>query len=171
MQTHAKEQPKPKPKEEKLDSEEDMDTEDPESELEIDREGCVEPDSDEPAPQGDENREVTEEEEEKANDKRGEASEAMSNGEYDKAIQLFTEAIQLNPHSVVLHAKRGQYVTNATLTIDLHYHFLVVVVGIPCCPESFSFYLRKLTFEFLIMFMQQDREACTYLSKAAFRFA
>lgn len=42
-----------------------------------------------------------------ANDKKVAAIEALNNGELQKAIELFTDAIKLNPHLAVLHAKRA----------------------------------------------------------------
>ncbi|KAL4842052.1 hypothetical protein H8958_021864 [Nasalis larvatus] len=42
-----------------------------------------------------------------ANDKKVAAIEALNDGELQKAIDLFTDAIKLNPHLAVLHAKRA----------------------------------------------------------------
>ncbi|EFA10637.1 putative protein FAM10A4 [Tribolium castaneum] len=81
----------------------------PESDLELDTEGCVEPDPlDENQKMGDPNKKVTEEESDKSDEKRMEAMGQFSEGNYDKAIELFTEAIELNPSSALLFAKRGQ---------------------------------------------------------------
>ncbi|KAK2115803.1 Hsc70-interacting protein [Saguinus oedipus] len=77
-------------KEEKPDSkkvEEDLKADEPaseESDLEIDNKGVIEPDTDTPQEMGDENAEITE-----------------------KAIDLFTDAIKLNPHLAILYAKRA----------------------------------------------------------------
>ena len=46
---------------------------------------------------GDSSKVVSEEEEVAAGEKRSEAMEAMSNGDLDKAVELFTEAIKINP--------------------------------------------------------------------------
>ncbi|KAF7248767.1 Hsc70-interacting protein [Varanus komodoensis] len=97
-----------------------------ESDLEIDNEGVIEPDSDEPQAMGDESVEVTEEMMDQANEKKVEAINALGeaqnihqgshgtikdllifSGELQKAIDLFTEAIKLNPHLAILYAKRA----------------------------------------------------------------
>lgn len=81
----------------------------PESDLELDTEGCVEPDPvDEKQKMGDADKEVTEEDSDKSDAKRVEAMGQFSEGNFDKAIDLFTEAIELNPSSALLFAKRGQ---------------------------------------------------------------
>lgn len=53
--------------------------------------------------------EVTEQAEEDARAKRGEAAEAYNNGDYAKAIELITEAIKANPSVANFYANRGQY--------------------------------------------------------------
>ncbi|XP_054616606.1 hsc70-interacting protein [Dunckerocampus dactyliophorus] len=79
-----------------------------ESELEKDLEGVIEPDADDPQEMGeDENVEVTEEMMDKANDKKIEAINALGDGDLQKAVGLFTEAIQLNPCVAILYAKRA----------------------------------------------------------------
>ncbi|XP_039345551.1 hsc70-interacting protein-like isoform X3 [Mauremys reevesii] len=95
-----------------------------ESDLEIDNEGVIEPDEDDPQEMGDENVEVTEEMMDEADEKKmegihalGEGKEEMeenqqrtkllNTGELQKAINLFTEAIKLNPHLAILYAKRA----------------------------------------------------------------
>lgn len=81
----------------------------PESDLEIDNEGCVPPDEDDPKQvMGDATKEVSEEDMDKADEKRREAVSQFSEGNINKAIELYTEAIQLNPNSALLYAKRGQ---------------------------------------------------------------
>lgn len=50
----------------------------------------------------------TEEEIEESQAKRSEAVSAYMEKNYEKAIQLYTEAIVLNPQSPILYAKRGQ---------------------------------------------------------------
>uniref|UniRef100_A0AAY4BPT5 STI1 domain-containing protein n=1 Tax=Denticeps clupeoides TaxID=299321 RepID=A0AAY4BPT5_9TELE len=79
-----------------------------ESELEIDDEGVIEPDTDEPQEMGDyENLEVTDEMMDQANEKKVQAIEAMGEGDLQKALDLFTEAIKLNPCLAILYAKRA----------------------------------------------------------------
>ncbi|NWR78935.1 F10A1 protein, partial [Centropus bengalensis] len=78
-----------------------------ESDLEIDNEGVIEPDSDDPQEMGDENVEVTEEMMDQANEKKIEAINALSEGELQKAVDLFTDAIKLNPCLAILYAKRA----------------------------------------------------------------
>ncbi|XP_030649380.1 hsc70-interacting protein [Chanos chanos] len=79
-----------------------------ESEIEIDNEGVIEPDTDAPQEMGDyENLEVTEEMMDQANEKKMEAIGALGEGELQKALDLFTEAIKLNPRSAILYAKRA----------------------------------------------------------------
>ncbi|XP_055143297.1 hsc70-interacting protein-like [Symphalangus syndactylus] len=100
-------------KEEKPDSkkvEEDLKADEPsseESDLEIDKEGVIEPDTDAPQEMGDENAEITEEMMDQANDKKVAAMEALNNGELQKAIDLFTDAIKLNPCLAILYPKRA----------------------------------------------------------------
>ncbi|XP_067875504.1 hsc70-interacting protein [Heterodontus francisci] len=78
-----------------------------ESELEIDNEGVIEPDTEEPQEMGDENLEVSEELMDQANEKKMEAINALSEGNFEKAVEQFTEAIKLNPRLAVLYAKRA----------------------------------------------------------------
>ncbi|XP_076265964.1 putative protein FAM10A4 [Rhynchophorus ferrugineus] len=81
----------------------------PESELELDMSGCIEADKlSDDQKMGNSTKEVTEEEADKADEKRREAMSEFSAGNYDKAIALFTEAIEINPNSALLFAKRGQ---------------------------------------------------------------
>uniref|UniRef100_A0A2K6SN60 Hsp70-interacting protein N-terminal domain-containing protein n=1 Tax=Saimiri boliviensis boliviensis TaxID=39432 RepID=A0A2K6SN60_SAIBB len=100
-------------KEEKPDSkkvEEDLKADEPsseESDLEIDNEGVIEPDTDTPQEMGDKNTEITEEMIDQANDKKVSAIEALNDGELQKAIDLFTDAIKLNPRLAILYAKRA----------------------------------------------------------------
>ncbi|XP_032348202.1 hsc70-interacting protein isoform X1 [Camelus ferus] len=100
-------------KEEKTDSkkaEENIKADEPsseESDLEIDNEGVIEPDTDAPQEMGDENVEVTEEMMDQANDKKVAAIDALNEGELQKAIDLFTDAIKLNPRLAILYAKRA----------------------------------------------------------------
>ncbi|MBN3285239.1 F10A1 protein, partial [Polyodon spathula] len=79
-----------------------------ESELEIDNEGVIAPDTDEPQEMGDfENIEVTDEMVDQANEKKMEAMNALGEGDLQKALDLFTEAIKLNPCLAILYAKRA----------------------------------------------------------------
>lgn len=78
-----------------------------ESEIEIDEDGVIEPDTDEPQEMGEFDTEVTEEMMEQANAKKVEAINAQGEGDLQKAVELFTEAIKLNPCLAVLYAKRA----------------------------------------------------------------
>ncbi|XP_039972263.1 hsc70-interacting protein isoform X2 [Xiphias gladius] len=79
-----------------------------ESEIEIDKEGVIEPDTDEPQELGElENMEVTDEMRDQANEKKIEAINALGEGDLQKALDLFTEAIKLNPCVAILYAKRA----------------------------------------------------------------
>lgn len=81
----------------------------PESDLELDNEGCITPDEvDSSQKMGDAAKEVSEEDSDKADEKRREAMGQFSEGNIEKAIELYTEAIELNPQSALLFAKRGQ---------------------------------------------------------------
>lgn len=80
----------------------------PESDVELDTEGCVEPDNDPEQPMGDASKEPSEDDIDKANDLRSQATSAYSEQNYEESIKLYTEAIQLNPRSALYHAKRGQ---------------------------------------------------------------
>uniref|UniRef100_A0A2I3GKU6 Hsp70-interacting protein N-terminal domain-containing protein n=1 Tax=Nomascus leucogenys TaxID=61853 RepID=A0A2I3GKU6_NOMLE len=100
-------------KEEKPDTkkvEEDLKADEPsseESDLEIDKKGAIEPDTDAPQEMGDENAEITEEMMDQANDKKVAPIEALNDGELQKAIDLFTDAIKLNRRLAILYAKRA----------------------------------------------------------------
>ncbi|XP_026181612.1 hsc70-interacting protein [Mastacembelus armatus] len=79
-----------------------------ESEIEMDREGVIEPDTDEPQDMGAfENTEITEEMMDQANEKKMEAINALGEGDLQKALDLFTDAIKLNPRVAILYAKRA----------------------------------------------------------------
>lgn len=79
-----------------------------ESEIEIDREGVIEPDTDDPQEMGElQDTEVTEEMMDQANEKKMEAINALGEGDLQKALDLFTEAIKLNPSLAILYAKRA----------------------------------------------------------------
>jgi len=80
-----------------------------ESDVELDMDGVIaDPDPQTEHEMGDTNKkEMTDEEMDKFDEKRSEAMQAFSEGEWDKAINLFTEAIKLNPNSAAMFAKRG----------------------------------------------------------------
>merc|ERR1719516_640922 len=110
--------PKPEPEQQQREpspaapppaKEEDMEVESEESDVELDMEGVVKnPDPEEAHEMGDpEDKEMTDDEMEKFDEKRGEAMSAISEGEWEAAIALFTEAIKLNPNSAAMFAKRG----------------------------------------------------------------
>ncbi|XP_074619413.1 hsc70-interacting protein-like [Acropora palmata] len=86
---------------------EPMDDESEESDVEIDREGCIDPDNDEAQQMGDSSVEVTDEMREESNQKRMEAMTNMNQGNHEEAIKLFTEAILKNP-SANIYAKRAR---------------------------------------------------------------
>ncbi|KAJ8668296.1 hypothetical protein QAD02_009959 [Eretmocerus hayati] len=76
-----------------------------ESDLELD---MTEPDNDAPQQMGDYDLQPTDEQMEQSQEKRSEAVSAFMETDYEKAIQLYTEAILLNPQASLLYAKRGQ---------------------------------------------------------------
>ena len=91
-------------------AEENIKTDEPsseESDLEIDNEGVTDPDTDAPQEMGAESVEITEEMLDQANDKKVAATDALNEGERQKAIDLFTDAIKLNPRLAVLYGKRA----------------------------------------------------------------
>lgn len=57
---------------------------------------------------GDLSVEPTEEQMNESQEKRSEAMAAYSEQDYQKAVDLYTEAIQMNPQAALLYAKRGQ---------------------------------------------------------------
>mmetsp|Transcript_28242 Transcript_28242/g.89945 ORF Transcript_28242/g.89945 Transcript_28242/m.89945 type:complete len:290 (-) Transcript_28242:261-1130(-) len=80
-----------------------------EGDLEPDLEGVVEPDDLPPQAMGEPGAEVSDEV--LAQDAKGKAMEQLGAGNFEKAIDLFTQAIILNPGSAILHANRaGAYV-------------------------------------------------------------
>ena len=79
-----------------------------ESDLEIDNEGVIEPDTDAPQEMGDGNVEITEEMMDQANDKKVAATDALNDGELWKTTDLFTHAIKLNPRLAILYAMRAR---------------------------------------------------------------
>uniref|UniRef100_A0A0R3RSN3 TPR_REGION domain-containing protein n=1 Tax=Elaeophora elaphi TaxID=1147741 RepID=A0A0R3RSN3_9BILA len=88
--------------------------EEPEEELELDMSGVIKGEEDEPLPMGNSNKEITEEDMEKADEQRMLAVNAFNEGDFEKAVVHFTNAIELNPGLAVLHAKRA----NALLKLN-----------------------------------------------------
>ncbi|KAM3723710.1 Hsc70-interacting protein [Dirofilaria immitis] len=78
-----------------------------EEELELDMSGVIKGEEDEPLPMGDNTKEITEDDMEKANEQRMFAVNAFNEGDYEKSVVHFTNAIELNPGLAVLHAKRA----------------------------------------------------------------
>ncbi|XP_018419419.1 PREDICTED: hsc70-interacting protein isoform X2 [Nanorana parkeri] len=78
-----------------------------ESDLEIDNEGVIAPDDEPPQEMGNDDLEVTEEMMDTANEKKVEAINALEDGDFQKAIDLLTEAIKMNPRIAILYAKRA----------------------------------------------------------------
>ncbi|XP_016287058.1 putative protein FAM10A4 [Monodelphis domestica] len=83
----------------------DKDTE--ESELELDNEGVVEADFEGPQEMGDAAGEVTDEMIDQSNEYKVKGLDALHNGEFQKALELFTEAIKLNPWLAILYTLRA----------------------------------------------------------------
>lgn len=79
-----------------------------ESDLELDMSCVIEPDKDPHQKMGNLTLQPTEEEIAESQSKRSEAVSAFMEEDYEKAKQLYTEAILLNPHAALLYAKRGQ---------------------------------------------------------------
>ncbi|XP_036597769.1 putative protein FAM10A4 [Trichosurus vulpecula] len=84
---------------------EDIETE--ESDLELDKEGVIEDDLDGPQEMGDATAEVTDEMIDQANEMKVKGLDALHNREYQKALELFTEAIKLNPWLAILYTLRA----------------------------------------------------------------
>ncbi|CAL8080678.1 unnamed protein product [Calicophoron daubneyi] len=78
-----------------------------ESELEMDEGNLVPEDHDPPQEMGDESLEVTEEMMDNADAKKAEAQAKFSEGDFESAVALFTEAIKLNPKSALFYARRA----------------------------------------------------------------
>merc|ERR1719376_81301 len=87
----------------------EMEVESEESDVELDMEGVIgDPKPVEDQEMGDpKKKELSEEEMDSFDEKRSEAMQAYSEGEWEKSIGLFTEAIKINPNSAVMFAKRG----------------------------------------------------------------
>ncbi|XP_075940988.1 hsc70-interacting protein [Anarhichas minor] len=83
-------------------------SENDESDIEMDNEGVIEPDTDEPQEMGEfDSIEVTEEMMDEASEKKMAAIDALGEGDLQKALDLFTEAIKLNPCVAIMYAKRA----------------------------------------------------------------
>ncbi|XP_017757129.1 PREDICTED: putative protein FAM10A4 isoform X1 [Eufriesea mexicana] len=93
--TNASKEPEPK-------------SESEESDLELDMSAVIEPDTDAPQKMGNPTLQPTEEEIAESQVKRSEAVSAFAENAYEKAIELYTEAIVMNPQAALLYAKRGQ---------------------------------------------------------------
>uniref|UniRef100_A0A8C5XTI1 STI1 domain-containing protein n=1 Tax=Microcebus murinus TaxID=30608 RepID=A0A8C5XTI1_MICMU len=91
-------------KEEKTDSEKEPSS--GESDLEIDNEGVIEPDTDAPQEMADENVEITEERVDQANVKKVAATEALNDGELQKAIAWLVDRCHQAESSVALQVER-----------------------------------------------------------------
>lgn len=89
----------PEPQEEPMEEEE--------SDVELDMSGVIQAEEDVPLAMGDVNKEVTDEDLEKATEERDLAVEAFGDGDFEKALQHYTKAIELNPNSAIFHAKRA----------------------------------------------------------------
>jgi len=102
-----KEEPKGAAKEQEPEAA--MEVESEESDVELDMEGVIgDTSQDESHEMGDASKkEMTDQEMESFDEKRSEAMQSFSEGEWDKAVGLFTEAIKLNPNSAAMFAKRG----------------------------------------------------------------
>ena len=74
---------------------------------ELDQTDVISADNDEPLPMGDASKEVSEEDLEKSNESRDLAMSAFSGGDYEACLKHYTQAIELNPGSAILHAKRA----------------------------------------------------------------
>lgn len=74
---------------------------------ELDESGVIPPEKDDPLPMGDMDKEVTDEDLEKANEYRDQANMAFSEGNYEESVKQYTAAIECNPKSAILHAKRA----------------------------------------------------------------
>ena len=109
-----KKESSPKPEEEKADTKDEPveepieEPEEEESDVELDMNGVIDPDQDAAQPMGDPSKvEISDEDQEKYGEKRSEAMTAYSDGEFEKAVQIFTEAIQFNATSAMPFVKRG----------------------------------------------------------------
>ncbi|XP_043584161.1 putative protein FAM10A4 [Bombus pyrosoma] len=106
-QKSSNESPSKKPEDANASEEPEPEPE-PESDIDLDMSGVIEPDEDTPQKMGNPTLQPTEEEIAESQAKRSEAVSAFIEKDYEKAIELYTEAIVLNPQASLLYAKRGQ---------------------------------------------------------------
>nr|CAB3266625.1 putative protein FAM10A4 [Phallusia mammillata] len=85
----------------------DEDGDDDSSDLDIDMEGVISGDTDAPQEMGDDAKQSTEDEQDKAMDMRRLGMEAMQNGDNEGAIKHFTAGILLDNKKTVLFVKRA----------------------------------------------------------------
>ncbi|KAI5382440.1 TPR repeat-containing thioredoxin TDX [Lathyrus oleraceus] len=78
-----------------------------ESDIELDNTDLVKPDNDPPQKMGNPSAQVTEDQRDAAQLAKSKALDALSQGYFDQALDLLTEAILLNPHSAILYATRA----------------------------------------------------------------
>lgn len=80
-----------------------------ESDIELElMDTLVTPDTDPSQEMGDDTKEPTEEETDQADELRGKAAAAFSNGDFEDSVNFYTEAIIINPTYALFYAKRGQ---------------------------------------------------------------
>ncbi|XP_030405258.1 hsc70-interacting protein-like [Gopherus evgoodei] len=92
---------------EKTSKKEEESPEAAESDLEIEDDGVIEPDLDDPQEMGDEYLEKTNKMIDQTNEKREHTFASLNEGEFQKAIDLFTDAVRLNPHFNLLYVNRA----------------------------------------------------------------
>lgn len=79
-----------------------------ESDIEFDNtDDVVQPDNDPPHKMGDPSAQVTEDQRDAAQLSKSKAIDSISQGNFDQALDLLTQAILLNPHSSILYATRA----------------------------------------------------------------
>jgi suppressor of tumorigenicity protein 13 len=82
---------------------------DPESDIELDlMDTIIEGDADPSQEMGEDEKMPTDDEVDQASEFRGKAAASYSNGEYEDAINFYTQAILLNPTHALFYAKRAQ---------------------------------------------------------------
>lgn len=99
------------PEEKKSASQEDLPESEEESDVELDNSGVIEtadPEEEIEDVTGLIDQEISEENIDKANEKKIEAIGQYGEGNYEKAAELFAEAMKLNPGMSLLYVKRGQ---------------------------------------------------------------
>ncbi|XP_050795684.1 hsc70-interacting protein-like [Gopherus flavomarginatus] len=92
---------------EKTSKKEEESPEAAESDLEIEDDGVIEPDLDDPQEMGDEYLEKTNKMIDQINEKREHTFATLNEGEFQKGIDLFTDAVRLNPHFNLLYVNRA----------------------------------------------------------------